>query len=433
MDWKESYNKKLVSVEDAAAKIESGDRVWINCTTAIPKDLCDAIADNYLKLKDVNMFSALNIYPLKFYTSSEYIGHINYHSLFLGPYERAYERAGNVDLNSVQFSKVGQYVMGHGPDQLNLDTFISDATPPDEDGYMYFGTMGVAAGLIWEATRKRIIQVNSKQYKVSAKHGHRIHVDDVDWICEKDHEVPEFPKDEPSAVDKAIAGLLLPYIPDGACLQIGLGGLANAIGYGITGKKDLSVHTEMFTDSMLQMVKSGALTGKKYAGFGVGSHELCSYIAEGNVELGPIWEVNNPITASKNDNFIAINSCLMSDLTGQICSESIGHRNYSGIGGQMDYIRTASLSNGGKSFLCMSSTSTDKKGTVRSNIVLNLPLGAVVTTPRTEVMYAATEYGVANIYNKSIPERAELLIGIAHPDFRAQLRSEARAVGILRK
>lgn len=434
MSWRKIYKNKLVSVEEAAEKIESGDRCWINCTTAIPPNLCDAIADRYEELKDVNMFSALNIYPLKIYTDPKYIGHINYHSFFFGPYERGYERAGNITMTPLQFAHAETVLLGQGQGKLNLNAFISDATPPDEDGYMYFGTMGVAAGFPYNVCKKRILQINRNQYAIkNAKHGHRLHIDEVDWVCECDHPIPEFPKGEITEIDQRISQLILPLISDGSTLQIGLGGLANAIGYGLKGKKEISIRTEMFTDSMLQMAKDGCLTEKKYAGFGVGSHELCEYIASGNVELGPIFEVNNPFEIAAIDNFVSINSCIMTDLTGQVCSESVGHRNYSGVGGQLDYVRGANMSKGGKNILCLPSTTTEKSGKVRSSIMLNLPLGSVVTTPRTDVMYIATEYGIVNLFGKSLPERAELLISIAHPDFRAKLRSEARSVGIIKR
>jgi acyl-CoA hydrolase len=220
-------------------------------------------------------------------------------------------------------------------------------------------------------------------------------------------------------------------IPDGATIQVGLGGLANAIGYGLESKKNLSVHTEMFTDSMVYLAKKGVVNGKVLAAFGLGSTELYEFVGEGKVELAPISYVNNPFEIGKNDDFISINGSLMVDLTGQVCSESLGHDQYSSTGGQLDYVRGASVSKGGKSFICLASTVKNKDGSVKSTISLNLPAGEVVTTPRSDVMYVVTEYGIANLFNKPIRERAKELIAIAHPDFRAQLTAEAKAAGII--
>ena len=201
---------------------------------------------------------------------------------------------------------------------------------------------------------------------------------------------------------------------------------------GLADKKDLSVHTEMFTDSMHELAKKGVINGEIYCGFGLGSEELYEFVGQGRVELALIWTVNDPYAIGKNDNFISINACLMTDLTGQVCSESIGHRTYSGTGGQADYVRGACISKGGKSFLCLPSASKDKEDNLRSNIVLNLPFGEIVTTPRSDVMYIVTEYGIANLYNKPIIERVEAMISIAHPDFREELREQAKKAKLIK-
>lgn len=430
MTWENEYKSKLLSIEAAAAKIESGDRCWVSCSSDSPVQLLDSIAEQYKTMEDVHMYSALALYPFKFFTSPEYIGHISYHSLFYGPYERAYEKAGNMDLNSIQFSKVGEFLLDRTEKGPQLNTLLADVSLPDDEGYMYFGPMGVAtAGPVSEVVGKIIVQVNKYQPKVTGVYN-RIHVKDVTWICECDHKLPLFPQPPVTETETKIAEHILPQIPDGATIQIGLGGLANAVGYGLEQKKNLSVHTEMFTDSMLELVKKGVINGKIYSGFGLGSQELINFVGQGHVELAPIWMVNNPYEIGKNDDFISINACLMVDLTGQVCSEGIGHRSYSGTGGQVDYVRGAALSKGGKSFMCLSSTSTDKDNNVRSNIMLNLPPGAAVTTGRTDVMYIVTEFGAAYLYNKSIPERVEALINVAHPDFRNGLREQAKKAGL---
>lgn len=426
--WQDIYNQKLVSLEEAASKIESGDKCFIGACSSVPIQLVEVIGSRADELKDVDMVTAMALHPFNFFQSPDYIGKINFHTVFYGPYERAFYGAGNVNVNSVHLSKVA----GALEDIYKINTLLADVSLPDEDGYLYFGPMGVAVnGEVAEYARKIIVQVNKFQPKVSGVK-HRIHVSKVTCICECDHELPELPQPEVSTVDKKIAELLLPRIKDGSCIQIGLGGLANAIGYGLENKKNLSVHTEMFTDSMVYLAKKGVINGKILAAFGLGSTELYEFVGQGNVSLCPISIVNDPYEIAKNVNFVSINSCLMADLTGQVCSETLGHNMYSSTGGQLEYVKGAAMSKGGQSFLCLKSTAKNKDGSVGSTITLNLPAGEVVTTPRSDVMYVVTEYGIADLYNQPIRERVKRMISIAHPDFRQQLIQEALGAKLIR-
>jgi acyl-CoA hydrolase len=393
----------------------------------LPIQLLEAIGDRYEALENVDLITAMALYPYKFLKSKDYIGHVNFHTVFYGAFERQFFKIGNVNVNSVHLSNIARTLKEY----YKVNTLLADVSVPDEDGYMYYGPMGVVVnGEVAEIATKKIVQVNKFQPRVKGTK-HRIHVSEVDCICEFDHELPVLPQPPVSEVDRKIADLILPMIPDGATIQVGLGGLANAIGYGLEGKKNLSVHTEMFTDSMVYLAKKGVVNGKILAAFGLGSTELYEFVGEGKVELAPISYVNNPFEIGKNDDFISINGSLMVDLTGQVCSESLGHDQYSSTGGQLDYVRGASVSKGGKSFICLASTVKNKGGGVKSTISLNLPEGEIITTPRSDVMYVVTEYGVANLFNKPLRERAKALIEIAHPDFRAQLTEEAKAAGIL--
>lgn len=428
MTWKQSYNDKLVTVEDAAGKIESKDKVWFGACSSAPIQVLEALADYYQGLEDVELMTAMALHPFKFLQSPKYIGHLNFNTVFYGPYARAFFAVGNVNIKVSHLSKLDEVITAFEP-----TVCLADVSQPDEEGYMYYGPMGVSANdIAAKLSGKVIVQVNKYQPKVKGKN-HKIHVNDVSWICEHDHELPELPTSKPSNVDSKIAALLLPEIEDGSTIQIGLGGLSNAVGYGLEHKKNLSVHTEMFTDSMVYLAKKGVINGKIFAGFGLGNKELYDFVGSGAVELAPIYEVNQPYEIGKNDKLVSINTCLMADLSGQVCSESIGFRQYSSSGGQVDYVRGAALSNGGKSFLCMPSTNSRKDGTKFSTIVTSLPLGQVVTTPRTDVMCIVTEYGIADVYNKSIEERVKLLIGIAHPDFRGKLTEEAIEAGLIAK
>lgn len=426
-DWREIYKQKLVSVEDAAKVIESGDKCLLAPCSAAPIELMEAICDRVDELKDVEVVTGMALYPFKFFQSPDYIGKITFNTIFYGAAEKFFYDVGTVNINSIHLSEVASCLRP----VYGVNTLLADVSLPDEEGYLYYGPMGVAVnGEVAEYAKKIIVQVNKFQPKVSGVK-HRIHVSEVTCLCECDHPLPELPQPEVSDIEKKIAALLLPRIKDGSCIQIGLGGLSNAVGYGLEDKKNLSVHTEMFTDSMVYLAKKGVITGRMFASFGLGSTELYEFVGEGKVELCPISFVNNPYEIAKNDNFVSINACLMADLTGQVCSETLGHSIYSSTGGQLDYAKGASMSKGGQGFLCMPSTVKGKDGSLISTVTLNLPAGEIVTTPRSEVMNIVTEYGIADLYHQPIRERVKRMIAIAHPDFREALHKQALEVGLI--
>ncbi len=428
MNWKMAYTEKYVSIEVAASKIEQGDRIWFGAGIAAPVQLMEALADRVDALRDVKLLSALALHGFKFLQSPDYVGRLSYYTVFQGAYERAFSHAGNVNVVVAHLSEVDKVIA-----DFEINVLMADVSMPDEDGYMYYGPMGVVANhYAAKRSNKIIVQVNKHQPRAKGVQ-HRIHVNDVSWICEHDHTLATLPEIQITEVEKEIAEHVIPHIPDGATIQIGIGGLANAIGYRLDIKKELSVYTEMYTDSMLHLAKKGVLRGTAVAAFGLGCQELYDFIEEGGVEFAPAYEVNNPYRIGEKDNFISINACLMSDLTGQVCSESVGFKQFSTTGGQMDFVRGARLSKGGKSFLCLPSTHVDKNGTVSSTIVTALPAGQVVTSSRADVMNIVTEYGVANLKNKTIGERVDALIAIAHPDFRVKLREEATQAGLIKK
>jgi acyl-CoA hydrolase len=429
MEWQKVYQSKLISVEEAAKKIESGDRIWFPPCSAAPIQMMEALADRVDELEGVHVVSGLALFPFKFMQSPKYIGRINVHTVFYGPYERAFFKVGNIKINSVHFSKTGWAVQNY----YKVNVMMADVSPPDDEGYMYYGSMGVAINGAAEAVAKKIIvQVNKHQPRVKGVE-HRIHVNDVHYICEFDHPLPPLPQDAPTDIDNKIADFIVPQIPDGATIQIGLGSLSDAVGHKLEHKKNLSVHTEMFTNSMLELVKKGVITGKMVAGFGLGSNELYEFIGQGRVELKPLRITNDPYEIAKCDKLMSVNVTLMVDLTGQACSESVGFFQYSATGGQSDFARGAALSKGGKGFLCVPSTVKTKDGKVQSTIMTVLPPGAVVTTQRSDVMYIVTEYGIADVFRKPIVDRVNALIAIAHPDFRDQLRKEAIDAGLIKQ
>lgn len=428
MSWENEYNRKLMSFEEAAKLINSGDIVWTGALNSCPNELIDAISDRYEELKNVIMIGDIPLRPYKCTNNSKYIGHIDYHTLFMGDHDRRNYKHGNVNPNIVKFSNSLITL----EDTYKVNTMICEVSEPDEEGYMYFGTSGVAwNGKVAKFAKKIIVQVNKFQKKT---HGwmHKIHVNDVDAICRFDHELEEYIQSDGNEDDEKIASYILPMIEDGSTLQIGIGAVANAVAFGLAKKKNLGVQTEMLTDSLVHLIKIGSIDKDRVtASFILGNKESYDFATTGIPKLGPVDEVIAPQVAGNIEKFIAINSCIMSDLTGQICSESIGHKIYSGTGGQLDCVQSAMLSKGGKSFMCLKSRVKKKDGTYISTINLNLPQGQVVTVPRTEVMYVVTEYGIADLFNKPIRDRVKSMIAIAHPDFRQQLYQDAEEAGLI--
>lgn len=424
-NWKDLYQQKVVSLEEAASKIKDNDRIWMSPCNAAPIQFIEALQKRAFDLHGVKLVSGQILVPFDFLKSKEYREHIAYHTVFYGTLERKLYKYGNININSAQFSQLDKIL----EDVYDINVVCADVSVPDEDGYMYLGPMGVCiTPKAFELANLKIVQVNKHQPKVKGECV-KVHVSEVDYICECDHPLPEFPLPPISEVDQKIADLLLPEIPDGSTIQIGLGGLSNAVGYGLKTKKDLSIHAEMITECIMHLYEAGAITGKIEAALGLGTNKLAEFLAE-HAEFAPFWVINNPYNIAKYDKLISINQGLMSDLTGQVCSESVGHKQVSGIGGQVDFVRGASMSKGGKSFLCIYST-TEIDGKRTSNIVLNLPKGMVVTTPRVDVMYIATEYGIVNLKNKNIEDRVHAMISIAHPDFREELTKQAIEAGLI--
>lgn len=427
-ELKSAYDSKFLSVKDAAKKIEPNDKIFIGPGNSCPIATIDAIADRVDELKNVDVISALQFNPLKIFDLPYSKGKLTYHSTFMGPYEReCFQKGGNIaSVTSVGLSKIHLAIENFGTNVL-----LIEVSEMDEDGYFSYGPMGVAVSdYTSHYVEKIIVQVNKEQIRVKGGEKSRIHISRVTWICEDNHKLVNVAGSKPtqnSEIGNKISEHILPLISDGSCIQIGIGSLSNTIAYSLECKKDLSVRTEMLTDVIVHLAKKGAITGSITACFGLGSDELYEFARQGKCEFVPIVESNHPFMFRDIEKFVSINTCLMTDLTGQVCSEAIGHYQYSGIGGQLDFALAAQESKGGKSFLCLPSTAKGK-----STITLDLPAGTAVTTPRSEVMYIVTEYGVADVYLKSIEERALALINIAHPDFREGLLAQAKEVGLIR-
>jgi 4-hydroxybutyrate CoA-transferase len=348
---------------------------------------------------------------------------------FTGPMERMMIAWGNGSYVPVHLNLLGKWM-----DQKKGNTAAFVVTPPDENGFMNrtaFG--GLLAKRIIDKADLVIAEINPQTPWLEGD-DFLIHVSEVDYILESKTDLPEVPDIPITEVERQIAHYIADMIPDGSCIQLGLGGLANAIGYFLRDKKDLGAHTEVVQKSFMELMKLGVVNGSKknfhpgkvVATFCVGDHELWDYVSHNpGFEFTEVEYNNDPYVISQNDNMVSVNNALTLDLVGQVGAESIRHHQYSGTGGQLNFIQGAALSKGGKSIIALNSTW--KKGDkLMSSIVPFMPPGTVVTTPRAETEYVVTEYGVACLRYKSVQERTKEVIRIAHPDFRDELSFQAK-------
>jgi 4-hydroxybutyrate CoA-transferase len=431
MSWQEDYKKKLVSVEDAAAVVKSNDKVFYTPVGSAPVDVINAICKRKDQLTNVMMYSALILYPFEYF-KGEFKGHIGHTTFFQGPVERKFFPQGNIEIISYHFGDTAWMT----DNVFKPDVFIGEVSVPDENGNMSLGPVGTFNGYqAAKLAKKVIVQVNKEVPYIFGDKEAFLNVADVDYICEADHKLPELPSIPLTDMEKTIAHNVVPYIENGSTIQIGVGGLGNAVGFYLEHHKDLGVHTEMFVDSMVHLAEIGVINGSKKtlhpgeitASFSIGSKKLYDFINKNkSMRHYELSYINNENVIGKNDNFISINNAIMCDLTGQVCSESVGFTQFSGTGGQLNFVRGARLSKGGKSFLTLESTAKKADGTVVSRILNAMPPGAVITTPRSDVDYIVTEYGAVNLRGKSITQRVQAMISIAHPDFRDQLTKEAK-------
>lgn len=431
--WVDDYNKKLCTAEQAAALVNSGDMVCLAGGTNIPDGFAKAFSVRLLDLKDVTVIEGL---AMAFYDfmKPEWKEHVTVETIFGGVVERFCMQWGTVHYIPIHLMDAARTI-----EALNPPILAFAATPPDENGYMNLSLgRGLLNSRVVSQISTVIVEVNPSLTWVNSDWN--VHVSEVDHIIEKDTPMVEVPDIPILDVERTIAGHIVDMIPDGACLQIGIGGLPNAIGYFLKDKKDLGIHTEYLTTSAIDLLKDGIATGarknfmpgKVISTIGIGNKDMYDFINHNDdILLMDVDYVNDPQVIGQNDNLISINNILSIDLSGQANSESMGTQQFSGTGGQVNFVRGAQISKGGKAILALNSTYVTKSGETKSRIVPMLPQGSAVTTPRTDVQYVATEYGVVNLKFQSVPKRVKLLISIAHPDFRDQLAFEAKKIGWL--
>lgn len=432
MTWRKKYQDKIVDYETAISSIKSNCRIAASPASSFPLELVNALSSR-TDLQNVRLDSGL-LMSLPDFITPEQEGRIHYHSIFLGPLERLVRKKHPITATSIHFSRLHEHF-----EAGSLAAVLLEVSPPNDSGAMSLGPMGAIAGrAMIDAASQVIVQVNTNVPFIHGEEAH-VHMDEVDCICECDRPLFKVPDAVPDDEEAQIAHFISEQIPDGATIQLGIGKLANAIGDRLLGKKDLGIHSEMLTPSMIRLMKEGVVTGarkeinrgKAVGGFTMGAKADYDFLHNNpQVKFFPVSYVNDPAVVAKHSNFISVNNALSVDLTGQAASESLGFSQFSGTGGQLDFVRGARMSPGGKSFIALKSTAGSGNGRV-SRIRCTLDPGAVITTPRSDVQYIVTEYGIADLDRKNIPERVRAMIAIAHPDFRYELSQEAITTGLV--
>lgn len=433
MTWRTRYRQKTVAAAEAvAATVASGCRVFLTGNCSVPTALVDALVAYAPQLEGVELAQTLTVGPAP-WTDPALEGHLRSNSVFLGHNARRSVWEGRADYTPVLLSEFPRLFA----DVLPVDVAFAHLSPPDNEGFCSFGLETGLAKTPIEAADVVVAQVNRQMPYILGDT--RIHVDDLDYIVEADVPLQQFSMNAQGEdpVVEAIAGHVAALIPDGATLQMGIGAIPDSVLPYLEDKTDLGIHTELFSDGVMTLVEKGVLTGarktlhpgKIVAGFVLGSHALYRWLDRNPlVELYPTEYVNDPCVVGQNYRQVAINGAIEVDLTGQVCADSIGPRIYSGVGGQMDFIYGTSRSDGGVPIITLPSTA---KGGTRSRVVPTLTSGAGVVTTRNHVHWIVTEFGAVDLYGKSLRQRAEALINIAHPDFRSDLRARARELRYL--
>ncbi len=422
MSWREEYRRKLKTADEALSLLRSAQRVWVQQGNSTPQPLIDAMIRRAPVLKDVQVISMLTLGDAP-YTRPEFEGAFRHGGLFLGGNVRQAVQEGRADYTPIFLSQIEDLFLSG---EMPLDVVLLQVAPPDDHGYLSMGTC-VDCTLTAARTAKLVIaEVNDHMPRTYGDCF--LHVSEIDSLVETSRPLLELPHEScADDVHHRIAAHVAGLVPDGATLQLGIGGIPDAVLLALENHRDLGIHSELVSDGVIPLIEKGVINGarktlhpgKAIVGFVLGTRQLFEFLRDNPFfEFHPTRYTNDPFVIAQNDRMVAINSALQIDVTGQVCADSIGTRPYSGVGGQPDFIRGAARSHGGKPIIALPSTA--RHGTI-SRIAPVLDPGAGVVTSRADVHYVVTEHGVAYLHGKSIRQRAEALISIADPRFRDDL------------
>ena len=419
--WRSTCKEKLVSAERALRSVKSGDRVVLGHACSEPPVLVEALVERFTELSNVEIVHMVAMGPAVF-AQPGMEQSFRFNGFFLGAPTRKAVQENRGTFTPCFFGEVPRLFKSG---ILPVDVLLMQVTPPDDQGFCSYGLSVDYTEAAAESARVVIAQMNTKLPRTA---GSKIHLDDLTWIVEHDSPVVELPPPNLGDVERRIGEHIATLVPDGATLQVGIGAIPDAALLSLRDKRDLGIHSEMFSDGVVALAEAGVITnqkktinrGKFVATFLMGTSKLYQFVHNNpDVEMYPVDYVNDPCVIGQHDNMISINSALQVDLTGQVNAEMIGKVQFSGIGGQVDFVRGASRSAGGKSIIALLSTAA--KGKV-SRICRQFDAGVAISTSRNDVHYVVTEFGVADLRGKTLQQRAAALIAIAHPNFRDELR-----------
>ncbi len=430
------YQSKLTTADEAVKVIKSGDWVDYGFCNTHPHVLDEALARRAPELEDVKVRGGIALWKPAIFDIEDPVHHIIYNSHHTGGFERKHIETGACFYEPMRYSELPRYYYDH----INPpDVAMIQVGPMDKHGYFNFGVSASHMKAICDTAKILIVEVNQNMPRCLGGFGESVHITDVDMIVEgRNDPMGQLLSAPPTEIDKAVARQVVERIPNGACLQLGIGGMPNAVGKLLceSDLKDMSVHTEMYVEAFVDLSLCGKISGanksidhgRQTYSFAAGSQRVYDFLDDNRMCMAaPVSYVNDIRTIAAIDNFMSINNAVDIDLYGQVSSETSGVRHISGAGGQQDFVLGAYLSNGGKSFICLSSTYQKKDGTMASRIRPTLAEGSIVTDTRVNTMFVVTEYGCVNLKGLSTWERAEALISIAHPDFRDELIKSAQA------
>ena len=435
MDFKQIYQNKLITIPEAVSMVQSNQIVGTSIIGSEPPGLLGELGNHKDRLENVDVYVCLPMRGHSYMTQDDMAGHFNVNSWFYGGLERGGHKSGRFSYCPNNLHTAASLLLNQTKNHINV--FFGIATPPDEKGYMSLSLGLIVEKQLMEAADLVILEINDK---LPYTYGDTlVHINDVDHVVENNFDLPILGSEAPEPWQETIGGYIAEMIEDGSTLQLGIGGIPNAITPYLTARRDLGIHTEMFVDGFLDLIDAGAISGKKktlwkekmICTFALGSQRLYDFIDKNvSVEVHQGKVVNDPFIIAQNYKMISVNTAITLDVNGQVCSQSLGPRHFSGTGGQLDYHLGAQKSDGGRGIIALRSTA---KGGEVSTILPVLPEGSEVTVPGQYADTVVTEYGVADLKGKTIKQRMEALIKIAHPDFREWIRDECHRIGSVPK